>query len=530
VKTPVACLKCNAGFEDTADQTHGCLLCGGPVGTPLAESRVPVWSPGVLSPTGPITISVSIDGKERLRITFRQDFIEVGRPLEGIAPSINLGKWVGSDRISRRALRFVRRADGYAVRFLKAPQGAAIDGVAAVEWDQTRDTDYPLRGWERIDVAPGIRLDLLGNVQQNPGEGWSRNVSYGVVEFRRDDPAFGAPDVLRLPSMIGGRYAVESVLSTAGGFGAICTALDRRLANRRVLVKARRNDMVASFRMEIDAARSNLVCQRRKQIEFEWVSLLMCRMLGETRVPCLSAVCRDESPELRGPHLTSDDPPKEWWCDDVEVVGKEPYLIMQWIDGVPVDHRLDEQRRDPHWEVRVLRLALEISRMLETLHQLRKTAVPPYYFIYQDLKPANILQSYAQIYTLIDFGGVLLVQETQQGPYTAPGLGGPLACGTRGYQPPELDPRLRRSHMLDRRVDVYGLGATLFHLLSGVDPRELPLDLAYGPLPVDRLPATLSTRTQELVIKALKPIPSERYDDISQMKEAIQEALSAASR
>ena len=345
-------------------------------------------------------------------------------------------------------------------------------------------------------------------------DGWQKSEpEKGVLRFSRADGI-----ELMAPALIGGRYAVDGILSAAGGFGVIYTASDWRLRNRRVLVKARRYPPEL-FRFREDRARDEEIIKLRKQTRFEWQCLLHFRQQGESRIPNINDVCEDFAPALAGPHRDANG---EWWrFEDETVVQTEPYIVLQAIHGHSLGEYIDKGRQNPHWERQVLQLALELCTILGGFHRGSRDDRQAY-FIYQDLKPANIIISHDEFFTLIDFGAMTLVTNDEAGQsysnwegYGSPGL------GTWGYKAPETNPQEGRLGQLDQRVDVYALGATLFHLLTGEDPSRAT---EYGPLAVDGL-KTRSPTTSALVRKALENDRDQRYATMADMKQDIFQAL-----
>jgi serine/threonine protein kinase len=139
------------------------------------------------------------------------------------------------------------------------------------------------------------------------------------------------------------------------------------------------------------------------------------------------------------------------------------------------------------------------------------------YFIYQDLKPANILVSPGDYFTLIDMGAVTL----RLGDHTTEPTAG---CITPGYAAPEAD-KGREAH-IDERFDLYTLGVTLWQALTGQDPQTLGGDFPTLPLaPLQRL--GLHRQTLALITRALARDPSQRYQKAAEMRKAVIQALDA---
>ena len=112
--------------------------------------------------------------------------------------------------------------------------------------------------------------------------------------------------------------------------------------------------------------------------------------------------------------------------------------------------------------------------MLHYIHSQK----PP--IIYRDLKPANLMiDDKTGRVMLVDFGIARIVRPTEKGV---------TAIGTMGYAPPELF-----AGKVEPRSDIYSLGATMFHMLTGSDPQDNPLlifDFSKNPRPCQINPAS----------------------------------------
>jgi len=128
------------------------------------------------------------------------------------------------------------------------------------------------------------------------------------------------------------------------------------------------------------------------------------------------------------------------------------YLVMEFIDGITLEQKLrDAGGKLPEQEV--IQIALQICDTLNYLHNLQ----PP--VIYRDLKPSNVMIAvYGQV-KLIDFGIARLFQPQSNA----------TMIGTQGYAPPE-----QYRGKAEFRSDLYALGATMHHALSGRDPAAEP--------------------------------------------------------
>ncbi len=155
------------------------------------------------------------------------------------------------------------------------------------------------------------------------------------------------------------------------------------------------------------------------------------------------------------------------------------YLVMEYIDGATLEDRI-KAAGGKLPEAEVIDVALQILDTLEYLHGLE----PP--VIYRDLKPSNVMLSRNEQAKLIDFG---IARHFQP-------LSNATMIGTQGYAPPE-----QYRGKVEARSDIYALGATMHHALSGRDPA---LEAPFSFPPLRSLCPTLSQALCDLVDDALK--------------------------
>lgn len=173
------------------------------------------------------------------------------------------------------------------------------------------------------------------------------------------------------------------------------------------------------------------------------------------------------------------------------------YLVMEYIEGKDLETALN-QKPDKRFSLEeVLPWLNCILEVLEYLHG----HTPP--VIYRDLKPSNIiLGDNGRIY-LIDFGIARIFTPRKKG----------TLIGTPGYAPPE-----QYKGRVDTRSDIYGLGATLHHLVSGRDPRE---DVPFNFPPLKTFIPDVNEYFASLVEKALSYEVEDRFKTVAEMKEAL---------
>ena len=129
------------------------------------------------------------------------------------------------------------------------------------------------------------------------------------------------------------------------------------------------------------------------------------------------------------------------------------YLIMELVEGPNLSRRLDEHGRMADQEL--LPVARGIAEGLAAIHQLG--------IIHRDIKPDNILIDPLGMPKISDLGLARMVDEADAQGLTATGM----VLGTPTYISPEA---ICDSSSADAKSDIYSLGVTLYHLLSGRPP------------------------------------------------------------
>ena len=211
-------------------------------------------------------------------------------------------------------------------------------------------------------------------------------------------------------SLLGSRYRVESVLGQ-GGMGAVYLARAETL-DKRVAVK----EMWTPAGATLDEA----VVQFRREARF-LANLEHRNLVGVS--------------------------------DYFEEDGRH-YLVMSYVDGKTL-HQLMQERIPPLPVAEVLDWAGQLLSVLSYLH----AQDPP--LLFRDLKPANVMLDKTGTIRLVDFG---IARTGAPGEATATFLQG---VGSEGYAPLE---QYHGAGGTDVRSDIYSLGATLFHLLTGQKP------------------------------------------------------------
>jgi serine/threonine protein kinase len=346
-----------------------------------------------------------------------------------------------------------------------------------------------------------------------------------VLEFRRDDG-----QRVRTPALIAKRYQVEDIL-TAGGQGAILKARDRVLRNRLVLVKMTLLDLDDIF-PDVGMVRPNvsiLIEDRRNHLADERSMLLQLNQRLDDRIPVVCHYLYDYSAQLHGPHGD-----EGWYWDADEddrtqaLLEREPYLVLRYIDGTSLIDRLrpslatDRRTEQAHAKFSI-RIGLHLASIFAQLHSRRshrpdvgddeddaqaRQGKIRYYYVYQDLKPENLIVTHGDDLFLIDFGGVEIVEVDDDGEHFYG-----RKTQTPGYSAPEV---LEDPPRIGELSDIYSLGATLYHVLSGERPPQSGLAEA-----VEKLRTSLRDlyyhELLDVVAACVVTDPDARRDAVSQL-------------
>jgi serine/threonine protein kinase len=191
--------------------------------------------------------------------------------------------------------------------------------------------------------------------------------------------------------------------------------------------------------------------------------------------------------------------------DHFSIPGQGEFLVMDFVEGEDLQEKLDRAGA-PLPEAQVLPWILQVLDALVYLHKLQ----PP--IIHRDIKPANIRITPDGQAMLVDFGIAKLYEPQEQTTLGARAV-------TPGYSPFEQ----YGQKSTDVRTDVYALGATLYTLLTGVQPSESIGRVAGAQLPRPRtLNSAISPGAENVILKAMEIQPDRRFQGARAFKDALQ--------
>ncbi len=201
------------------------------------------------------------------------------------------------------------------------------------------------------------------------------------------------------------------------------------------------------------------------------------------------------------------------------------YLAMEWVDGDALSKLLRAvQKKGKSLPPGIaLRILADTCGGLHAAHELHDKDGQPLGVVHRDVSPQNILVSMSGVAKLIDFGIAKardrVTEETSGG----------TMKGKIHYMAPEQ----ALGRPVDRRADIWAVGAILYYLFTGKPPYDADNQLATLHLlgsgkPPPSLPLTVHPAIRAIVDKALTHDPDKRYQTAAEMQMALEGAMSDA--
>ena len=256
--------------------------------------------------------------------------------------------------------------------------------------------------------------------------------------------------MLKIGSIIDGKYKILNKVGQ-GGMSVVYLAMNEK-ANKQWAIKEVRKDGVKDFEL----IKQGLI-----------VETDMLKKLSHPSLPSIVDVIEDDDTFL---------------------------IVMDYIQGNPLSKTLEEYGAQS--QENVVEWAKQLCDVLGYLHSRK----PP--IIYRDMKPANIMLKPDGSITLIDFG---TARE-----YKSKNIADTTCLGTIGYAAPEQFGGMGQT---DARTDIYCLGATLYHLVTGMNPCEPPYEIK----PIRQINPALSSGLEKIIIKCTQRDPNARYQSCAEL-------------
>ncbi len=261
--------------------------------------------------------------------------------------------------------------------------------------------------------------------------------------------------MLEIGSLVDGKYKILNKVGQ-GGMSVVYLAMNEK-ANKQWAVKEVRKDGIRDF------------------------EIVKQGLVAET----------DILKKLSHPNLPS--------IIDVIDTDESFIIIMDYIQGNSLSKALEEFGAQP--QENVIAWAKQLTDVLGYLH----SRTPP--IIYRDMKPANIMLKPDGNVTLIDFGTAREYKEKN--------LADTTCLGTVGYAAPEQFGGMGQT---DARTDIYCLGATLYHLVTGMNPCKPPYEIK----PIREINPSLSAGLERIILKCTQRDPNDRYQSAAELMFALE--------
>ncbi len=189
--------------------------------------------------------------------------------------------------------------------------------------------------------------------------------------------------------------------------------------------------------------------------------------------------------------------------------GGQPYLVMEYVDGTPIDVYCRGLAFDQK-----LKLFLSVCDAIAYLHR--------HLVIHRDLKPSNILIEAGGTPKILDFGLAKILDEAADG----------AATKERLLTPDYASPEQVKGTAKTTATDVYSLGAVLYELAAGRSPHTAETDLSIeevictvDAIPLRRVDPSLPPDLDFIVQKALRKEPAERYATVDAFADDLRAVL-----
>lgn len=193
------------------------------------------------------------------------------------------------------------------------------------------------------------------------------------------------------------------------------------------------------------------------------------------------------------------------------------YYTMEFVPGKSLKAYIEQHGALPLPSV--LRVSVQVAEALEHARE--------HNVVHRDVKPENIIVQADGHAKLADFGLAKNVLSSGASGLTRPGDG----LGTLPYMPPE---QIADAVYADHRCDVYSLGASIYHMLTGRTPFTAKTPVAFfrlireeTPTPITEFRKDVPYVLTRMIEKSMAKSPDDRYDTVADMAMIMRQFLQA---
>lgn len=261
--------------------------------------------------------------------------------------------------------------------------------------------------------------------------------------------------MLQIGSLVDGKYKILRVVGK-GGMSVVYQAVNEK-ANKIWAIKEVRKDGTQNF----EVVKQNLIAETD-----------MLKRFNHPNLPSIIDVIDTEDSFL---------------------------IVMDYIEGNSLSKAIETSGAQSQDDV--IEWSKQLCDVLGYLHSQN----PP--IIYRDMKPANVMLKPDGNISLIDFGTAREFKSTSVEDTTC--------LGTQGYAAPE---QYGGHGQTDARTDIYCLGATMYHLITGHNPSTPPYEM----YPIRQWNPMLSSGLEEIITKCTQRNPNDRYQSCAELLYALE--------
>lgn len=206
---------------------------------------------------------------------------------------------------------------------------------------------------------------------------------------------------------------------------------------------------------------------------------------------------------------------------DIDNESDVHYIVMEYVDGIDLQMLV---KRDG---------AIDCSTSAEMIAQGARGLQHAHSkgVIHRDVKPANLLIDKNGVIKLLDMGLALVASGDEESLTVA---NNENVLGTADYLAPE---QALNSHTVDHRADIYGLGCTLYFLLTGKPPfsdgtlaQRIAKHQTEMPTPIRQLRADCPGELEGICVKMIQKDPAYRYQSAGDVAEVLEKFVAAVPK